>query len=550
MEKYDLFQKVLNNGLQDMVFVMRVCENDFIYEFFNDTAKRKTGLTENDIGSSLSKVLSPTVASLLYQKYTQVVKTNDSITYQDSFHSTANTEIYSETQLTPLFNKRGICTHIVALTKDITKLSHTEKKAAESARRFNKSNERYKSLFEHNSDAIFALDLNGRIVNENSEFKKIIGYDAEDLHTHVVSLITPKRRKEAKLCFLKAVKGDSQTFETYIRNRQKSGVYLQVKMTPIVLKEGIEGVYVSAKDITSNKKLEFALKESEERFRLIAENSKDLINLLDREGTIIYASPSYAKTLDIDSKDYIGAPFLHFMNDEEREKFSIVFKASIDNRNSTYFELPLLHQTNGWMWLEIHCSPVFNEKNKFVHMVAVTRNITERKEHEDRLKQFAFHDSLTGLPNRRLFQEKLLQAITRFQQHNQQFAVMMLDLDNLKKINDELGHDIGDRIIIEFSTRVKKSIRDMDTAARLGGDEFIVLLPDISSKDKAWEVAQRMQVELNNSWCIEHHKIKATVSIGISVADAESVAANTIVKHADEALYKAKSEGKNTIRLA
>jgi diguanylate cyclase (GGDEF)-like protein len=186
-----------------------------------------------------------------------------------------------------------------------------------------------------------------------------------------------------------------------------------------------------------------------------------------------------------------------------------------------------------------------------VHLVAIAgiaRDITEKKKNEEKNKFLAFHDTLTGLPNRRLFIEDLEQKIKEQKRYQRKFAVMYMDMDNFKKINDTFGHDVGDELLKQFAQRIKSSMRETDVIARIGGDEFTILLSEIRGQRSAAIVAEKILESLQNPWKINNHVFITTSSIGITI-NRDNDDEENLLKRADIALYQAKNNGKNNYRF-
>lgn len=181
------------------------------------------------------------------------------------------------------------------------------------------------------------------------------------------------------------------------------------------------------------------------------------------------------------------------------------------------------------------------EKNReMIHLM------NEQKETEEKLAYLAYHDSLTGLPNRRLLIDRLDMAFAHAKRHQMTMALMFLDLDRFKMINDMLGHDVGDKVLVEVSARIKKSLREEDTVARLGGDEFVLLLPHIEQPEGIGKVAERICRILSQPIVVGTGEFHVTASIGIALFPQDGKDIDSLLKSADTALYKAKELGRNT----
>jgi len=199
--------------------------------------------------------------------------------------------------------------------------------------------------------------------------------------------------------------------------------------------------------------------------------------------------------------------------------------------------------------LLIHGKVIHDANKQPLKLIGTTQDITEFVSLKEELKHQAYHDILTGLPNRTLFQDRIKQAIAHAKRNNEKFALLFLDLDQFKKINDSLGHHIGDQVLIEASKRFKKILREEDSLARLGGDEFTIILPNIKNEKSAATVAQKLLNSMNRPIEIPGHSLHISSSIGISIYPVDAQEKDDLIKYADTAMYKAKEDGRNNFQF-
>jgi PAS domain S-box-containing protein len=305
------------------------------------------------------------------------------------------------------------------------------------------------------------------------------------------------------------------------------------------------------------------LAERDQLFQLISENAADMIALVDSDGRRLYTSPAYLKVLGYSSEDLQATSSFDLIHPDDRPR---VLKAAEKARLSGHgeqMEYRVLHKDGSWRTLESTASPIRNVKGQTDKLVIVNRDITERKRAEEMLAHNAFHDGLTNLPNRALFLDRLQHALTLSKRHsNYKFAVLLIDVDEFKIINDSLGHSAGDQLLIQIGQRLKDSVRRVDTVsrprvndvpgklanddtlARLGGDEFTILLDDIRDPIEAVRVAERIQAELVSPFVVNHEQIVISASIGIASSASPHTLAEELVRDADIAMYRAKRSGK------
>jgi diguanylate cyclase (GGDEF)-like protein len=182
---------------------------------------------------------------------------------------------------------------------------------------------------------------------------------------------------------------------------------------------------------------------------------------------------------------------------------------------------------------------------KIVNYVGSFTDITEQKKAEEQIRHLAYHDTLTGLANRFTVLDRLERAISHGRRNNSAVAVMFIDLDNFKEINDTLGHDVGDDLLVQVAGRLQEQVRESDTVARLGGDEFVVVLPDINNQVRATRVAENILSAIGSPFTSGLHTLRTTPSIGIAIFPADGKDVQTVIKNADAAMYRAKSLGRN-----
>src|SRR5271156_4587950 len=279
------------------------------------------------------------------------------------------------------------------------------------------------------------------------------------------------------------------------------------------------------------------LAERDQIFQLISENADDMIALVDGDGRRLYNSPAYLKVLGYSPEELKATSSIEQIHPDDRER---VLKAAEKARLSGHgerVEYRILHKDGSWRTLESTASAIRNAKGQTDKLVIVNRDITERKRAEEMLVHNAFHDGLTDLPNRTLFLDRLQHALTLSKrQTNYKFAVLLIDVDEFKIINDSMGHTAGDELLIQIGKRLKESVRGADTVsrprvsegsgmpanddtlARLGGDEFTILLDDIRSPIEAVRVAERVQSELATPFVVSEQEIVISASIGIAAS--------------------------------
>ncbi len=318
----------------------------------------------------------------------------------------------------------------------------------------------------------------------------------------------------------------------------------------IVSPDGRRWLITALFDITGRKSAEIALKQSEARFRALTEMSSDFYWEQDENFRITAMSSGVEKSVGIDAHWHIGktrweVPGI-LLSEQEWAAHKAILEAHLPFSDFTYERLGKDGDTR---YLSISGQPTFDARGNFTGYRGVGRDVTAAKVAEARIQYLAYHDSLTALPNRSSFSLLLNPGIARAHREGNNLAVLFIDLDRFKNINDTLGHDAGDALLREVGNRLRHCVRQADAVARLGGDEFVVLLQDITDPGHVAKVASKILVEIASVLNIFEQEIRVTASIGISIYPQDGQDEQTLMKNADIAMYHAKQEGKNNFKF-
>ena len=287
-----------------------------------------------------------------------------------------------------------------------------------------------------------------------------------------------------------------------------------------------------------------ARRQSEERFRALAQNTADLITILAADGVLTYQSPAGEQVWGYSPGALEGADVMMLVHPEDRAAArAFLAEAYRQPGINLGTELRLQHADGTWR----ACEVVGNNQlaQPAVRGIVLTwRDVSARKAFEQELQQMAFHDPLTGLANRALMTDRLERALARAERKLGRVGVLFVDLDNFKTVNDSLGHEAGDQLLIAVAARLRTCIRPGDTAARLGGDEFTILIEDIADPAEAVGIAERITAALANSFPVKGRDVYVTASSGVAVSHPGEDSAEGLLRSADLALYRSKASGK------
>ncbi len=310
--------------------------------------------------------------------------------------------------------------------------------------------------------------------------------------------------------------------------------------------------------LQENEKITRTLRETENNLRLLIENAPVSIHEIDLQGRIASMSKTGIRMHDLnDEKEIIGHLYIEGIITEDQQRINELLNKAFMGETS-HFEFT--GKVKGKV-LKSCFVPIKNTKGYVKKILGISEDITERKKAEEQIRHLAFNDALTHLPNRRLLHDRLKQAMTASNRSNVYGAVIFLDLDNFKPLNDSYGHEAGDLLLIEVAQRLKNSVRAMDTVARLGGDEFVIMLRELNTEreqsiKQASIVAEKIRLALAQPYFINHiHADKSqttvehhcTSSIGISLFLNHEFPEEDILKFADRAMYQAKESGRNKV---
>jgi diguanylate cyclase (GGDEF)-like protein/PAS domain S-box-containing protein len=422
-----------------------------------------------------------------------------------------------------------------------------------------KSEARYRAVVNTAPDAIITITPDGIIRSFNRAAEHIFGHTAEEVIGQLFTLIMPERFREQCILGLRRYLETHQSHvigsTTELVGLRNGGNEFPVELSLGEVHEAGDRLFAAIiRDITERKRAEEALRQLSRQNEMVLNSAGEGIFGLDLQGKTTFINPAAAHMTGWDIEDLLGQRlhnFLHHSRPDgtpyppEECPIYTAFRtgATLSRDNEVFW------RKDGTRFPVEYVSTPIIEGDKLLGAVVTFKDITERKALEEQLQHQAFHDALTGLPNRALFMDRPGYALTRAGRLETNIAVLFTDLDNFKVINDSLGHKAGDQLLIAVAKRLKTCLRPEDTVARLGGDEFTILLERVASVSDAAEVAERIAKELQPPFVLDGQEIFATTSTGIAVSSSAWEQPADLLRHADLAMYRAKGKGKARYEL-
>ena len=435
--------------------------------------------------------------------------------------------------------------YLYAASRDIT-----ERKRAEVALLKNEANLR--AMLDNSPYLTWLKDTEGHYIAINKVFADFLQLEdarqaigKTDLDLQPKELAEKYRADDAEV--MKARKQKHVEESAFDGNKVR---WVETFKTPIIDEhDNVLGTVGFASDITERKNVEEAL-----RVAAVTFETHDAILITDSKANIVRVNQAFTDITGYSAEEVLGQNPRFMSSGRQDRAFYIEMWQQLLHTGSWSGEI-WDKRKNGQVypkWMTI--SAVKNKQYETTHYVAIFSDISARKQTEEEIRNLAFYDALTRLPNRRLFMDRFRAALTISARRNDYGAVLFIDLDRFKMLNDTLGHDYGDRLLIEVATRIKSCVREMDTVARLGGDEFVVLIEGVSedqdeASHKAGIIAEKIRETLAHPYQLNSHEHHSSPSIGISLYRGNEAAVDVLIQQADMAMYQAKGSGRNAVRF-
>ena len=413
--------------------------------------------------------------------------------------------------------------------------------------------QKFKATIDSTDDAIIIKTPDGIIENWNRGAEDLFGYTAQEAIGQPMRVLIPAERQEDELGILgRLARGERvEPFESVRRRKDGCLVDISTTMSPVLDDEGkVVGISKIARDITERKQAEQIVRASEEFTHLVLGAVGDGIVGMDTEGKVTFANPAVFTLLGYSAEQLIGQPMhplVHYAYPDGRDfprAECSMYRTSHDGQPRRVNNEVLWRKDGAALPVEYNTTPVVKD-GQIVGSVIVFRDITERKESEETIWKQANFDVLTGLPNRHMFHDRLEQELKKARRTGRPLALMLIDIDNFKEINDRMGHAKGDLLLVEAARRIGDCVRLSDTVVRLGGDEFMVILPELDDIDNTERIAQSVIRNISEPFQSNGEAVHVTCSIGITLYPNDADGIEGLYKNADQAMYAAKTQGRN-----
>lgn len=426
------------------------------------------------------------------------------------------------------------------------------------------SRDHYIDFYDFAPIGYLTLTDKGLISEINLTGAALLGVERNKLlHQRLARFVTPEDSNRWHRHLLDVLKHDDKLiFELVFKRGDGSDFHAQLVCIRLLREGAAPAVRIVLSDITERKQMDEVAREQEEFFRMIAENTDDFIAVLDLEGRRLYNSPSYTSLFG-DTERLKGTDSFAEIHPEDREHVKQVFRETVRSGIGLRADYRFVLADGSIRNMESRGGLIRNRQGHALRVVVVSRDVTARKMIEDEIRNLAFYDELTKQPNRRLLNDRLVQCMAASKRSGRYGALMFLDMDNFKPLNDTHGHNAGDLLLVEVARRINKCVREMDTVSRFGGDEFVVMLSELNvdkakSIAEAGIVAEKIRVALAEPYVLtirQKGKAETTVthhctsSIGVVLFTNHEISTEDILKWADVAMYQAKNGGRNRVRF-
>jgi diguanylate cyclase (GGDEF)-like protein/PAS domain S-box-containing protein len=442
----------------------------------------------------------------------------------------------------PILNAEGTITGCAATMRDITpRIEAQEARALLS------------SIVDSAEDAIFGAAPDGAILSWNRGAQAMYGYSADEILGKPLSVLTPAGHIPQVSQALEMVnRGETlRQWESVALKRDGSHVEVSLNLSPVRNGGGnVVGLSAVARDISRRLRDREALRQSEDRYRSLLAHLPDIVWVADESGRPVFASSNCRSITGYSPEEICQSDLWSArVHPDDQLRLEAANRALFENSEPMNIEYRFERQDGAWIWLHSRAAHTYEREGRR-YRDGLISDITERKNMQRKLAYQASHDLLTGLPNRASFEDRFRQSLARAQRQSRMAALLYLDLDRFKRINDTLGHPVGDALIQLAAQRLAACVRSSETISRANGDRFVAILNDIRDPEEAATVADRILAALAAPFTVKGHEIFLTASIGIALYPRDGDDPVTLQQAADSALSAAKKHGKQRVHMA
>lgn len=423
-----------------------------------------------------------------------------------------------------------------------------------SDRALRKSEAMYRNLVETSNDLIWSVDSEGRWTYLSpAAANRIYGCQPGELIGRAFSEMLAQEVNERDMAvFLRILAGES-VFDHLTRHRRGDGSHVDLSFNAVPLRDArgvVVGATGTARDVTAEKVAAAAQYENVEKLRLAVDAAELMYWEWERDTDQLHWGRDPSTLVGTaGGRNTRWSEYLEIVHPEDRDRYLATVNAAWEQAGACTNEYRVIRGDGRVAWLSSHGKTLADGAGKVYRMIGVSQDITERKRQEEEARFLAYHDTLTGLPNRRLLDDRLRQATFLAQRRDARVAVMVIDLDHFKQVNDALGHRAGDAVLREAAHRIAGCVRKADTLSRHGGDEFVVVIPDLHQDGDSQVVAEKILRALEPAFRVDGRDFTIGASIGISVFPTDAGDGEGVLRNADAAMYRAKQLGRNNYRF-
>ncbi|TRZ96930.1 MAG: sensor domain-containing diguanylate cyclase [Rhodocyclaceae bacterium] len=402
------------------------------------------------------------------------------------------------------------------------------------------------------SDAIFWIAPDARIVDVNTAACASLGYSRGELLKLSVPDVDANVNAEVWLRHIAEVR-QRGTLTLESTHRTKDGRLIPVEIVANHIELGNKEFNCAfVRDISERKRTENLLRESEQHFRTLANGGSTLIWTSGLDKRCDYFNEPWLRFTGRSLEQEVGDGWIEGVHPDDLSHCLQTYVAAFDQRRSFSMDYRLRHGDGSYRWIRDDGNPRYDSRGEFIGYIGFCMDITEQKAAEEQIKNLAYFDFLTGLPNRLLLLDRLEQALAASSRHHREGALLFLDLDDFKVVNDTYGHDVGDRLLREAGRRLETCVRQGDTVARLGGDEFVVMLEYLDENHElavgqARVVGEKILAELGLAYLLDGHHCVSPPSVGITLFKGQEKTSSELLRQADLAMYQAKQDGRKAL---